>query len=95
MSACCVRFYIKKKIGEKSKVYCSQCHKQIIDYEWSKVKNKIDFVKMGCNMHKEFEMTDEQLATLLEACKPVPMIALQYGPVPSQQENTNNNKHMY
>ena len=40
-------------------------------------------------MRKEFTMSDEQLKTLLEACKPVPLIALQCGLPPSPQENAN------
>ncbi len=38
---------------------------------------------------KEFEMTEDQLETLLDACKPVPMIMLQCGPPSSPQENAN------
>jgi len=38
---------------------------------------------------KEFEITEEQLDTLMEACKPVPMIMLQCGDPPSPQENAN------
>ncbi len=38
---------------------------------------------------KEFEMTDEDLADLLAACKPVPMIALQCGAPSSGQERAN------
>jgi hypothetical protein len=37
----------------------------------------------------EYEMTQQQLDKLLEAAKPVPMIALQCGRPPSQQENAN------
>jgi hypothetical protein len=40
-------------------------------------------------MRKDFEMTQEDLAALLAAMKPQPMIALQCGPVPSVQENAN------
>ena len=40
-------------------------------------------------VRKEYEMTQEQLDTLLEACKPVPMIMLQCGEPPSAQENAN------
>lgn len=40
-------------------------------------------------MRKSFEMTQEQLDKLLEAFKPVPMIMLQCGNPPSQQENAN------
>lgn len=38
---------------------------------------------------REFEMTEGDLKTLLEACRSVPMIALQCGPVSSPQENAN------
>lgn len=37
----------------------------------------------------DYEMTEKQLSTLLDACKPVPMIALQCGSPPSQQEMAN------
>lgn len=37
----------------------------------------------------EYEMTPEDLATLMEAMQPVPMIMLQCGNPPSQQENAN------
>jgi len=40
-------------------------------------------------MRREYEMSQEQLDRLLEACKPVPMIALQCGPVRSPQQNAN------
>jgi hypothetical protein len=40
-------------------------------------------------MRKEFEMTDSQLAALMDACKPVPMIMLQCGAPSSPQENAN------
>lgn len=40
-------------------------------------------------MRHEFEMTAEQEAKLLEAMRPVPMIMLQCGTPPSQQENAN------
>lgn len=40
-------------------------------------------------MRKEFEMTQAQRETLLEACKPVPLIALQCGTPPSRQQNAN------
>ena len=40
-------------------------------------------------MRKEFEMPDEDLARLLQAAKPVPMIALQCGTPRSVQENAN------
>jgi len=36
-----------------------------------------------------FEMTDDDLKALLEACRPVPLIAMQCGPVSSPQENAN------
>lgn len=39
---------------------------------------------------KQYEMTEEDLKELLEACKPVPMIALQCGSPSSPQENANN-----
>jgi len=38
---------------------------------------------------KEFKMSDEQLKKLLDACRPVPMIALQCGMPSSPQENAN------
>lgn len=37
----------------------------------------------------EFEMSPADMAELLEACKPVPAIMLQCGPVSSPQENAN------
>ena len=37
---------------------------------------------------KEYEMTDAQLQTLLDACKPIPMIYLHCG-MPSLQERAN------
>jgi len=40
-------------------------------------------------MRKEFELTDEQLNKILDACKPVPMIMLQCGMPSSPQENAN------
>lgn len=40
-------------------------------------------------MTKEFEMTSEDLETLLNACKPVAMIMLQCGMPRSPQENAN------
>lgn len=40
-------------------------------------------------MRKEFEMTEDQLAALLEACKPVRLIMLQCGQPSSPQENAN------
>jgi hypothetical protein len=36
-----------------------------------------------------YEMTEEDLERILEACKPVPMIMLQHGPGRSQQERAN------
>ena len=41
------------------------------------------------NERKEYTMTDEQLATLLKACQPVPMIMLQCGEPSSPQERAN------
>lgn len=38
---------------------------------------------------KKFTMTAEQYARLVDASKPVPMIALQCGPPPSQQDAAN------
>ena len=38
---------------------------------------------------QEFEMTEEQQKTLLESMQPVPLIMLQCGMPPSQQENAN------
>ena len=40
-------------------------------------------------MRKEFEMTQKQLDTLLDACRPVPMIMLQCSTPSSPQENAN------
>lgn len=40
-------------------------------------------------MRKEFKMTEEQRDKLLEACKPVPLIALYCGTPKSPQENAN------
>jgi len=40
-------------------------------------------------MHKEFEMTEQDLEEILEACKPVPMIMQQCGMPSSPQENAN------
>lgn len=37
-----------------------------------------------------YEMTEDDLKELMEACKPVPAIMLQCGSPPSQQENANN-----
>ena len=38
---------------------------------------------------KEFEMSAEDLATLMNACKSVPVIATHCGPIRSPQENAN------
>ena len=40
-------------------------------------------------MRKDFEMSQEDLQTLLAAMKPIPMIALQCGSPGSVQENAN------
>ncbi len=40
-------------------------------------------------MRKNFEMSESDLAELLESMKPVPMIMLQCGTPPSQQDNAN------
>lgn len=40
-------------------------------------------------MRKRYEMTQAQLDKLLDACKPVPMIALNCGMPSSPQENAN------
>ena len=40
-------------------------------------------------MRKEFKLNEKQLKDLLEACKPVIMIALNAGMPPSPQENAN------
>ena len=40
-------------------------------------------------MRQEFEMTEEQQKKLLESMQPVPLIMLQCGNTPSQQENAN------
>ena len=40
-------------------------------------------------MRKDFEMTEEQLAAIIEACKPVPLIALQCGTPSTPQERAN------
>jgi hypothetical protein len=40
-------------------------------------------------MRKEYEMSEADLASLLVAMKPEPMIALQCGTPPSVQENAN------
>jgi hypothetical protein len=37
----------------------------------------------------EFEMSEQQLAAILDACRPVPMIMLQCGAPSSPQENAN------
>jgi hypothetical protein len=38
---------------------------------------------------KQYEMTQTQLDAILDACKPVPMVALQCGAPSSPQENAN------
>lgn len=38
---------------------------------------------------KDFEMTEIDLTELMDACKPVSLIAMNCGPVPSPQENAN------
>lgn len=40
-------------------------------------------------MRIEFVMSEADKAKLLEACSPVPLIALQCGPIMSQQERAN------
>ena len=40
-------------------------------------------------MRKEFEMTDQQLTTLLDACKPTPCIMIGDYVPPTPQENAN------
>jgi hypothetical protein len=40
-------------------------------------------------MRQEYEMTDEQLQKLYQACQPQPAIMLQCGTPPSQQEMAN------
>ena len=40
-------------------------------------------------MRKEFKLSDVQLRNLLDACRPVPLIALNAGMPRSQQENAN------
>ncbi len=40
-------------------------------------------------MKQRFEMSSEQEATILEACRPVSLIALQCGTPSSPQENAN------
>ena len=40
-------------------------------------------------MRKQFEMTQEQLETIMEACRPVALIALNSGMPSSPQENAN------
>lgn len=39
---------------------------------------------------KVFEMTDADLKILMEACRPVPLVALHCGSPPSPQERANN-----
>lgn len=41
-------------------------------------------------MRHEFEMSKEQLKKILDASKPVPLIAIHCGPPRSPQENANN-----
>ena len=38
----------------------------------------------------DYEMTEDDLKKLMEACEPTPMIMLQTGSPPSQQESANN-----
>lgn len=38
---------------------------------------------------KKYEMTQQQLDRILEACRPVAMIAIHCGPIRSPQENAN------
>lgn len=38
---------------------------------------------------REYEMSEADLAALLEACRSVPMIAIHAGPIRSPQENAN------
>lgn len=40
-------------------------------------------------MPKEYEMTEADLQKIVNACKPVPLIMLQCGTPPSQQERAN------
>lgn len=40
-------------------------------------------------MRKKFRLTDEQLKTLMEACKPVPYMVFNGASPSSQQENAN------
>ena len=40
-------------------------------------------------MSREFEMSEADHCILLEACKPVPLIAINCGRGPSQQEHAN------
>ena len=40
-------------------------------------------------MRKKYRMTDEDYQVVMDACRPVAMIALQCGPVASPQENAN------
>ncbi len=41
-------------------------------------------------MSKLFEMTEEQLGALLDACKSAPLVATHCGPVMTPQERANN-----
>lgn len=38
---------------------------------------------------REYEMSEADMAALLEACKPVQLIAIHAGPISSPQENAN------
>lgn len=49
---------------------------------------KVNHLSRG-NMRKEYEMTQDEMKKLLEACKPTPMIMLQCGNPPTQQETAN------
>jgi hypothetical protein len=40
-------------------------------------------------MHKEFKMTEEQRDIIMDACRPVPLIAINCGMPPSQQTMAN------
>lgn len=40
-------------------------------------------------MGKLYEISEEQLKTLLDACRPVLLIATHCGPIPTPQENAN------
>ena len=44
---------------------------------------------MESYMHREFEIAEQDLAEIIEACKPVSMIMLQCGMPLSPQENAN------